>query len=137
MCEAKRKFNEKRYDDLEGLLSNPKKWWKAVRKLRIIGRDRGAGAFSKVINEVGEVKEGEEAVGGCKRHFEKVMNSEGVAEEYRESENGGTFGQFKLLDEEIRREEVVLALGGLKSRVAAGSDGLMAEMVSCDILIDF
>ena len=24
---------------MEGLLSNPKKWWKAVRKLRFIGRN--------------------------------------------------------------------------------------------------
>ena len=46
-------------------------------------------------------------------------------------------GQFKLLDEDIRREVVVLALGELRKRVAAGRDGLMAEMVSCDILVDF
>ena len=31
----------------------------------------------------------------------------------------------------------MLALDGLKSRVAAGRDGLKAEMVSCDILVDF
>ena len=36
-----------------------------------------------------------------------------------------------------RREGVVLALGELKGRVAAGRDGLTAEMVSCDILVDF
>ena len=30
--------------------------------------------------------------------FEKVMSSVGMAEEYRESENGDTVGQFKLLD---------------------------------------
>ena len=65
------------------------------------------------------------------------MNSVGMAEEYRESEYGDTVGQFKLLDEDIRREEVVLALGELKRRVAAGRDGLTAEMVSCDILVDF
>ena len=118
--EAKRKFKEKRYDDLEGLLSNPKKWWKALRKLGVIGRDRRAGAVSKVVNEVGKVIEGEEAVGVWKRHFEKVMNSEGVAKEYRESENGGPAVQFKLLDEDIKRE-VVLAL---------------EEMVSYDILVD-
>ena len=41
-----------------------------------------------------------------KRHFEKVMNSVGVEEKYRESENGDTVGQFKLLDEDIMREEV-------------------------------
>ena len=50
-------------------------------------------------------------------------------------ENGGTAGQFKLLDEDMRKE-VVLALGGLKRRVAAGRDGLTAEMVSCDISLD-
>ena len=60
-----------------------------------------------------------------------------MAEEYRESENGDTVGKFKLLDEDIRREEVVLALGDLNRRVAAGRDGLTAEMVSCDILVDF
>ena len=106
-------------------------------KLRIIGRDRRASAVSLVINEVGEVKEGEEAVDVWKRHFEKVMNRGRVAEEYRESKNDGTVGQFKLLDEDIRKEEVVLALGGLKRRVAAERDGLMAEMVSCDIMVDF
>ena len=99
-------------------------------------RDRRAGAVSKVVNEVGEVKERNEAVGVWTRHFEKVMNSVGVAEEYRKSENADTVGQFKLLDEDISRE-VVLALGELKSRVAAGRDGLTAEMVSCDILVDF
>ena len=45
-------------------------------------------------------------------------------------------GQFKLLDEDIRREEVVLALGELKRRVAAGRDELVAVMISCDILVD-
>ena len=46
-------------------------------------------------------------------------------------------GQFKLLDGDIRRKEVVLALGGLKKSVASGRDGLRAEIVSCDILVDF
>ena len=64
------------------------------------------------------------------------MNSVGVAEEYRESENSDIVGQFKLLDEDIRREEVVLALGELKRRVAAGRDELVAEMISCDIFVD-
>ena len=50
--------------------------------------------------------------------------------------NGSTVGQFKLLDEDIRRKEVVLALGGLKRNVASGRDGLRAEIVSCDILVD-
>ena len=88
--EAKKKFNEKSHDDLEGLFSNPRKWWMAVRKLGVIGRDSRTGTVSKVVNEVGEVKEGEEAVGVWKRHFEKVMNSIGMAEEYRESKNGDT-----------------------------------------------
>ena len=61
-----------------------------MRKLGVIDRDKRAGAVSKVVNEVGDVKEGEEAVGVWKRHFEKVMNSVGVAEEYRESESGDT-----------------------------------------------
>ena len=46
-------------------------------------------------------------------------------------------GQFKLLDEDISGEAVVLALGELQRKVAAGRDGLMAEMVSCDILVHF
>ena len=66
---------------MEGLLSNPKKWWKAVRKLRVIGRNGKTNAVNKVFNEVGEVEEGEEAVDVCKRHFENVMNSGGVAAE--------------------------------------------------------
>ena len=69
------------------------------------------------------------------------MNSVGVAEEYRESENGDIVGQFKLLDEgsvcSYKERRSVLALGELKRRMAAGRDGLVAEMVSCDILVDF
>ena len=50
-------------------------------KLGIIGRDWRASAVSLVVNEVGEVKEDEEAVDVWKRHFEKIMNSGSVAEE--------------------------------------------------------
>ena len=50
-----------------------------------------------MFNEVGEVKEGEEAVDVWKRHFENVMNSEGVAEEYRGLENGGTAANSSYL----------------------------------------
>ena len=60
-----------------------------------------------------------------------------VAEEYRGLENSEVASRFRLLDEDIVREEVVQALGGLKRKVAAGRDGLTAEMVSCDILVDF
>ena len=59
-----------------------------------------------------------------------------MAEEYRGLENGEAASQFRLLDEDLVRE-VVLALGGLKRKVAAGRDDLTAEMVSCDILVDF
>lgn len=38
-------------------------------------------AVNTVFNEVGEVEEGEEAVDVWKRHFENVMNSEGVVAE--------------------------------------------------------
>ncbi len=31
VIKAKTKFDEKRYDYLEGLMRNPKKWWKAVK----------------------------------------------------------------------------------------------------------
>ena len=134
---AKRKFDEKRYDKLETMMSNPKKWWKAVRKLGVVGRKVKAKDVSKVLNEFGEVKEGEEAVGVWKRHFEKVMNSEGVTEECRGLENGEATGRFRLMDEDLQREEVVSALGGLKRKVAAGRDGLTAEMVCCGSLVEF
>ena len=60
-----------------------------------------------------------------------------MAEEYRGLENSEAASQFRLLDEDIVKEEVVQALGGLKGKVAAGANGLTAEMVRCDILVDF
>ena len=47
-----RKFDDERYDNLEGLMRNPKIWWKAV-KLRIVGTykcGQGANAVNKVID---------------------------------------------------------------------------------------
>ena len=74
---AKKKFDEKRYDNLEGLMTNSKKWWKALRKYGVAGRSGKVKTVSKVVNEFEEVKEGEEAVDVWKSHFEKVMNCEG------------------------------------------------------------
>ena len=104
VSKAKRKFDEKRYDNLEGLIRNSKKWWKAVGKLGVVGRNAKAKAVSRVVNEVGEVKEGEEAVGVWKRHFERIMNSEVGAEEYRGLENSEAASQFRLLYEDIASE---------------------------------
>ena len=42
-------------------------------KLGVVGRNAKAKAVSRVVNEVGEVKEGEEAVGVWKRHCERII----------------------------------------------------------------
>ena len=46
------------------------------------------------------------------------MNSEGRAEDCRGLENGESTSRFRVMDEDLDREEVVQALGGLKKVVA-------------------
>ena len=43
----------------------------------------------------------------------------------------------ELMSECLTREEVEQALGSFKKRSAAGSDGLTAERVCCNVLMDF
>ena len=43
----------------------------------------------------------------------------------------------ELVNADITKEEVVLALGRLKRKAVPGRDGLSAEMVCCDVLVDF
>ena len=95
--------------------------------------------ITKVYNEVGEVTEGEEAVGVWKRHFQRVLNEGWVAE----SDDGDEVPKemvakdpCELVNADITKE-VVLALGRLKLKAAPGRDGLSAEMVCCDVLADF
>ena len=81
---------------------------------------------TKVYNEVGEVIEGEEAVGVWKRHFQHVLNEGGVAEGDEEAGEMVAEDPCKLVNADITREEVVqaLALGRLKQKAAPGRDGL-------------
>ena len=43
----------------------------------------------------------------------------------------------ELMSEYLTRDEVEQALGSLKKKSAQGRDGLTAEMVSCNVLVDF
>ena len=43
----------------------------------------------------------------------------------------------ELMSECLTREEVEQALDSLKKKSALGSDGLTAEMVCCNVLVDF
>ena len=66
---------KRKYDELDGLLSNHRRWWRKVQKMGVMSRGgKRDDDITKVYNEVGEVIEGEEAVGVWKRHFEHVLN---------------------------------------------------------------
>ena len=85
----------------------------------------------------GEVKQGKEAVMVWKNHFEKILNTGVPSEGEREATEQNKQSNTSLLDEDITRQEVVWALGRLKSNAAPGKDGLTAEMVDKDILVEF
>ena len=110
-----------------------------LRQVHIYSVERGGKRddITKVYNEVGEVIEGEEAVGVWKRHFEQVLNEGGVAEGDEEAGEMVAEDLCKFVNADITREEVVQALARLKQKAAPGRDGLSAEMVCCDVLVDF
>ena len=117
---AKRKFKERKHDELHGLLSNPRRWWREVQKMGVMSRGVKTDDITKVYNEVGEVIEGEEAVGVWKRHFEHVLNEGGVAEGDEEAGEMVAEVPCTLVNADITREEVVQALGRLKQKAAPG-----------------
>ena len=50
---AKRKFNERKYDELDGLLRNPRRWWREVQKMGVRSRGEKGDDITKVYNEGG------------------------------------------------------------------------------------
>ena len=72
-----------------------------------------------------------------KNHFEKILNAGVPSEVEREATEQNRQSNTLPLDEDITRQEVVWALGRLKSNAAPGKDGLTAEMVDKDILVEF
>ena len=81
------------------------------------------------------MRRGKEAVEEWRRYFERVLNEEGSLKGRSGREIG--VDENRLFDEEITREEVEQALGKLKQKVAPGSDGLTAEMVSSKEIVGF
>ena len=79
------------------------------------------------ITKVGEVIEGEEAVGVWKRHFKHVLNEGGVAVGEEEAGEMVAEDPCRLVIADIMREEVVQALGRLKQKAAPGRDGLVQK----------
>ena len=72
-----------------------------------------------------------------KQHFEEVLNCEqspGVYEDAKGTERISVHSG--PLDEEFSREEVRRALRSLKAKAAPGRDGLTAEMVDREVLVD-
>ena len=94
---------------------------------------------SKVYDKDRNLKTGSEAVKVWKKHFEEVLNGElspdtGVSEEATSAEK--ISAHSGSLDKDFTREEVRRALRGLKTKAAPGRDGLTAEMVDREVLVD-
>ena len=53
VSKAKRKFNERKYDELDGLLRNPRRWWREVQKMGVRSRGEKGDDITKVYNEGG------------------------------------------------------------------------------------
>ena len=102
---AKRGFNEKRYDGLEEALRKPKKWWRMMQRIGVSHRKGQKDDVTKVYDESGGVKEGEEAVGMWKRHFERVLNGDEVGEDSEELREAVTVDPGKMLEADIMREQ--------------------------------
>ena len=72
-----------------------------------------------------------------RKYFEKVLNDGGRLEVQDEVESEEASDGNELMSECLTREEVEQALGSLKKKSAPGMDGLTAEMVCCNVLVDF
>ena len=80
---------------------------------------------------------GKEAVGVWQEYFEDVLNGgeeEGV-DAHGGRERSGYEGKG-LLGEDITREEVVWALRKLNVKATAGRDGISAEMMNKEVLVE-
>ena len=134
---AKRAWEGNQQTELEELIKQPKQWWKRLKKLKVVDKRGTRSDVLKVRDMDGEVKQGKEAVMVWKNHFEKILNTGVPSEGEREATEQNKQSNTLPLDEDITRQEVVWALGMLKSNAASGKDGLTAEMVDKDILVEF
>ena len=134
---AKRAWEKNQQTKLEELMKQIKQWWKELKKLKVVDKRGTRSDVLKVRDMDGEIKQGKEAVMVWKNHFEKILNTGVPSEGEREATEQNKQSNTLLLDEDIMRQEVVWALGRLKSNAAPGKDGLTAEMVDKDIMVGF
>ena len=102
-----------------------------VNKLSMTG-GRERSDIGKVYDEVGVVRQRKEAIPSV----EKVLNDGGRLGVQDEVESEKASYGNELMSECLTREEVLQTLGSLKKKSAPGSDGLTAEMVCCNVLVD-
>ena len=133
---AKRKFEESRRHELENMMRNPRRWWKMVRKLGMTGGRERSGT-GKVYDEIGVVRQGNKAVEVWRKYFEEILNDGGRLGVQDQVESDKASDGNELMSECLTREEVGQALGSLKKKSAPGSDGLTAETICCNVLVDF
>lgn len=74
---------------------------------RVLGRNVRANATSKVLDAVGGVTKGEEAVGVWKRHIEWVMNGEGGLKRMGDWKLMRQLVNLDCFDKSSMKEEVV------------------------------
>ena len=89
-----------------------------------------------MYDEIGVVRKEKEAVEVWRKYFEKVLNDGGRLEVQDEVESDEASDGNELMSKCLTREEVEQALGSLKKKSAPGSDGLTAEMVCCNVLVN-
>ena len=108
-----------------------------VKRLKVIDNLRDRVDVGKVVDDEGIVRMGKEAVEVWQEYFEDVLNGgeeEGV-DAHGGRERSGYEGKG-LLGEDNTREEVVWALCKLKVKATAGRDGISAEMMNREILVE-
>ena len=80
---------------------------------------------------------GKEAVAVWREHFEGVLNGgEEMTEEMQDRRKRSSGEGNRLLSECITREDVVWVLQKLKMMAAAGMDGITAQMMNTDVLVE-
>ena len=85
----------------------------------------------------GSVKEGKEALVVWKSYFEGILNESGeVGRQFVSGEETLTEPEG-VLSEDFTMDKVRQALGSLKQRAAPGRDGITAEMISREVLVEF
>ena len=134
---ARRNYEEYKCSELESMMGNPKKRWALAKKLKVAGNGRQQATTSRVYDKDGSVKVGEEALVVWKSYFEGILNeSEEVGRQFVSGEEMLTEPEG-VLTEDFTMDEVRQVLGSLKQRAAPGRDGLTAEMISREGLVEF